>query len=58
MIETPAAVPNARAIDRMGWWKLVLFMAATSLGYFVLQLDVSIVNLRAPDGSAQRAGNH
>ncbi|WCM22546.1 MFS transporter [Paraburkholderia bryophila] len=32
----------------MSAWQLVLFMAATSLGYFVVQLDVSIVNLSLP----------
>lgn len=49
MIETPAALLNARATDAMDRWKLVfLFMAVTSLGYFVVQLDVSIVNLSLP----------
>jgi DHA2 family methylenomycin A resistance protein-like MFS transporter len=49
MIETPAALLNARATGAMDRWKLVfLFMAATSLGYFVVQLDVSIVNLSLP----------
>lgn len=48
MIEMPAAVLNPGTNQTMRVWELVLFMAATSLGYFVVQLDVSIVNLSLP----------
>ncbi|WP_323121360.1 MFS transporter [Burkholderia alba] len=52
MIQTrpgpPSAAPTDAPDDTMRVWPLVLFMAATSLGYFVVQLDVSIVNLSLP----------
>ena len=52
MIESPVTTSPAnlstRADTRAHVWRLVLFMAATSLGYFVVQLDVSIVNLSLP----------
>ncbi|MFP3276527.1 MAG: MFS transporter, partial [Paraburkholderia sp.] len=48
MSETPTAFATAGAKNTMRMWQLVLLMAATSLGYFVVQLDVSIVNLSLP----------
>lgn len=48
MSETPTAFATAGLSDKMHTWQLVLLMAATSLGYFVVQLDVSIVNLSLP----------
>jgi DHA2 family methylenomycin A resistance protein-like MFS transporter len=53
MIETRteisvAALKKAHVKGSMDRWRLFLFMAATSLGYFVVQLDVSIVNLSLP----------
>ena len=48
MIDSLAPTNQICATDRMSVWQLVLFMAATSLGYFVVQLDVSIVNLSLP----------
>jgi DHA2 family methylenomycin A resistance protein-like MFS transporter len=46
MIESPDRTNGLEQHRRP--WRLALFMAATSLGYFVVQLDVSIVNLSLP----------
>jgi DHA2 family methylenomycin A resistance protein-like MFS transporter len=49
MIEAPVSTTSIDDVtDRMGRWSFVWFLAATSLGYFVVQLDVSIVNLSLP----------
>ncbi|WP_133649045.1 MFS transporter [Paraburkholderia flava] len=48
MTESPVLTHPIQVVSRMSAWQLVLFMAATSLGYFVVQLDVSIVNLSLP----------
>lgn len=48
MTKVPVSSKQSSAEHHANLWQLVLFMAATSLGYFVVQLDVSIVNLSLP----------
>ena len=46
--EIPVPASGAGAKGEARRLRIFLFMAATSLGYFVVQLDVSIVNLSLP----------
>ncbi len=46
--KTTTANSGACAAPANRTWKVALLMAAASLGYFVVQLDVSIVNLSLP----------
>lgn len=45
---TPSTRTIADANSSTHAWKVALLMAASSIGYFVVQLDVSIVNLSLP----------